>query len=197
MRILMLGNSFTYFNDMPQMLARISGAEVVANTRGGATLAEQLNPKTKLGSKVAELMDKEPWNYIILQEMSNGPVTHKSSFLNSVHRLCKKIRSIGAVPVLYATWAYRPGAKQYEEVGMGYDEMFRAMYSSYHEAADLNHALVADVGEAFYKSKDIDVLYASDGSHPSELGSQLAAKIIADVIRAGSDPNGPAGGKAE
>lgn len=193
----MLGNSFTYFNDMPQMLARLTGAEVAANTRGGATLAEQLNPKTKLGAKAAALMKEEPWNYIVLQEMSNGPITHKSSFLNSVHRLCDKIRSIEAVPVLYATWAYRPGAKQYEEVGMGYDEMFRAMYDSYHEAADLNHALVADVGEAFYKASDINDLYDSDGSHPSEPGSQLAARVIADVIRAGSDQNGPDGGKAK
>ncbi len=29
MRILMLGNSFTFTNDMPQMLADLTGAEVV------------------------------------------------------------------------------------------------------------------------------------------------------------------------
>ena len=47
MRILMLGNSFTFANDMPAMLAELTGAEVVHHTRGGARLAEQLNPKTK------------------------------------------------------------------------------------------------------------------------------------------------------
>ena len=36
MRILMLGNSFTFTNDMPQMLADLTGAEVVHHTRGAA-----------------------------------------------------------------------------------------------------------------------------------------------------------------
>lgn len=35
MRILMLGNSFTFANDMPAMLAELTGAEVVHHTRGG------------------------------------------------------------------------------------------------------------------------------------------------------------------
>lgn len=34
MRILMLGNSFTFANDMPAMLAELTGAEVVHHTRG-------------------------------------------------------------------------------------------------------------------------------------------------------------------
>ena len=51
MRILMLGNSFTFANNMPAMLAELTGAEVVHHTRGGARLAEQLNPKTKTGAR--------------------------------------------------------------------------------------------------------------------------------------------------
>ena len=45
MRILMLGNSFTFFHDMPKMLAAILPAQVVANVRGGAFLADQLRPQ--------------------------------------------------------------------------------------------------------------------------------------------------------
>ena len=44
MRILMLGNSLTFANDMPHMLAALTGAEVVHHTRGRARLSEQLNP---------------------------------------------------------------------------------------------------------------------------------------------------------
>lgn len=51
MRILMLGNSFTTANHMPDMLAELTGAEIVQHTRGGARLAEQLNPKTKMGKR--------------------------------------------------------------------------------------------------------------------------------------------------
>ena len=36
MRILMLGNSLTSTNHMPELLAELTGAEVVCHTRGGA-----------------------------------------------------------------------------------------------------------------------------------------------------------------
>ena len=51
MRILMLGNSLTFANDMPQMLAALTGAEVVHHTRGGARLSEQLNQSPRLGAQ--------------------------------------------------------------------------------------------------------------------------------------------------
>ncbi len=185
----MLGNSFTFANDMPSMLAEITGAEVVSHTRGGARLAEQLNPSTKMGAKTIAALENEAWDYVVLQEMSNGPITSKASFLKSVSLLCEKIRAAGAVPVLYATWAYRPGAEQYNEVDMDYEEMAAAMYSSYHEAAEQNKALIADVGQRFYKLGGADELYAKDGSHPSEYGSKIAAEIIATVISAYENSN--------
>ena len=57
MRILMLGNSFTAANDLPQRLARLTGAEVAAHTRGGARLAEQLNPQTELGARTLAALE--------------------------------------------------------------------------------------------------------------------------------------------
>ena len=48
MRILMLGNSLTSAQDMPDILAELTGAEVVCHTRGGARLSEHLNPNTRL-----------------------------------------------------------------------------------------------------------------------------------------------------
>ena len=107
MRILMLGNSFTFANDMPAMLAELTGAEVIHHTRGGARLSEQLNPKTKNGRRTQEALMQECWDYVILQEMSHGPITSRSAFLKNAGRLCDGIREEGAVPVLFATWAYQ------------------------------------------------------------------------------------------
>ena len=84
MRILMLGNSFTFTNNMPQMLADLTGAEVVHHTRGGARLSEQLNPNTRLGSQTQAALQKEKWDYVVLQEMSHGPITAPKSFFSSV-----------------------------------------------------------------------------------------------------------------
>ena len=183
MRILMLGNSYIFTNDLPSMLAEIMGAEVVQNTRGGARLREQLNPETRLGAKALELLQNEKWDFVILQEMSNGPITSKACFLENAEKLCEKIRENGAKPVFYATWAYQRGGKKLETFGMDYDEMYQKLYEAYHLAADRNHTLIADVGKKFYELSDKVNLYADDGCHPNEKGSQIAAEIIAEVLR--------------
>ena len=96
MRILMLGNSFTFANHMPDTLAKRTGAEVVAHTRGGARLAEHLNPSTKMGKRTQQALKNETWDYVILQEMSNGPITSKEKFKKSVRELTALIRENGA-----------------------------------------------------------------------------------------------------
>ena len=67
---------------------------------------------------------------------------------------------------------------------MDYDEMYQKMYDAYHEAADQNEALIADVGKCFYEEATKQDIFAEDGCHPNELGSKLAAQVIADVILA-------------
>ncbi len=185
MRILMLGNSYIFTNNMPAMLAELTGAEVVSHTRGGARLAEQLNPKTKMGTKTLKALEEEHWDYVVLQEMSNAPVTTRDKFLNTAAHLCDKIHSIGAKPVMYVTWAYEKDGKQLAKSGLDYEEMYQRLQSAYREAAARGNALLADVGSAFYEKSVREKLFAEDGSHPNEAGSRLAAQIIADVILEG------------
>lgn len=137
-----------------------------------------------MGGMTQAALENEKWDYVILQEMSNGPITSRESFLNNTALLCERIRANGAVPVLYATWAYQKGGKQLESFGMDYDEMYQKMYDAYHEAADQNRALIADVGKCFYEEAAKQDIFAEDGCHPNELGSKLAAQVIADVILA-------------
>ena len=169
MRILMLGNSFTFTNDMPQMLAELTGAEVVHHTRGGAWLSEQLNPATRLGGRTQAALTEERWNYVVLQEMSHGPITASKSFFSSVERLCRQIRANGAVPILFATWAYQKGGAKPADKGWDYDEMVQKLSEA--------------VGQRFYALAGTRHLYAADGVHPSALGSRIAAETIAAVIR--------------
>ena len=184
MRILMLGNSLTSAQDMPDILAELTGAEVVCHTRGGARLSEHLNPNTRLGARTQAALAKEQWDYVVLQEMSHGPITAPGSFFASVERLCRQIRENGAIPVLYATWAYQKGGGKLTAKGWDYDEMAHKLHDAYHKAAQKNHALVADVGQLFYELSAAQDLYAGDGVHPSELGSHIAAETIAAVIHA-------------
>lgn len=183
MRILMMGNSFTYYHDMPKMLERILGEEVVASTQGGAWLRDHLDPASELNAAFLKLKE-EKWDYIVLQEQSKAPIFAPKTFQRSVRGLCELARSLGAKPLLYATWAYREGSEKLAETRMTYAEMDRALYESYHQAAQENGALIADVGKAFTALRDLANLYEDDDYHPSEAGSILAAQCIARVIEA-------------
>ena len=137
MRILMLGNSFTFFHDMPDMVREITGAHVESHTRGGAHLSEQLNAETEMGAATLKSLE-EHWDYVVLQEYSNGPITGREAFLRSVRGLCEKIRACGGVPVLYATWAYEKGGPKLQAMGCTYEEMAAGLREAYHAAAEEN-----------------------------------------------------------
>ena len=68
MKILMLGNSFTYFHDMPKMLAALLNVEVDSVTRGGAYLHQFLDFEDELFARVKEALHRQKWDYIVLQE---------------------------------------------------------------------------------------------------------------------------------
>ena len=61
------------------------------------------------------------------------------------------------------------------------DEVTRNL-NAYHRAADLNQALTADVGEAFFEKSEAINLYADDGCHPNMEGTKLTAQVIAETI---------------
>ena len=119
---------------------------------------------------------------MVLQEMSHGPITFPKSFFSSVEQLCRQIRANRAVPILFATWAYQRGGAKLTDKGWDYDEMAQKLSEAYHKAALENNALIADVGRRFYEWSVPQDLYAADGVHPNEAGTQLAAEVLAETI---------------
>ena len=183
MRILMLGNSFTFFSDMPQILAALTGWEVASHTRGGAHLSEHLDPQAELGQKTLPALANEKWDVVVLQDHSRAAFECRGEFLESVRGLCPLIRAAGATPLLYATWAYKDGTEHLASTGMTYDEMLRVITEGYHAAAKENDIPVADVGQAFAALAGKLDLYTPDDYHPSQTGSLLIAHVIAEAIR--------------
>ncbi len=182
LRILMLGNSFTSFNDLPSKVADVTGGEVVSHTKGGAHLAELYDPDTEVGSSTIEDIEQGTWDYVVLQEMSTVPMDNTEEYFNSISELVRLIREHGGEPIIYATWAYdttKYGAKSH---GITMDQMDDELQSSFQKAAATANLLVANVGKAFSDTGHDESLYADDGKHPSEDGSLLAANVIAQTI---------------
>ena len=184
MRILMLGNSLTTAHDLPLRVADALGAEVVAHARGGARLAEHLNPATKLGAKTQAALANEQWDFVVLQEMSNGPVKFRERFLEATAALCDLIRASDAVPILYATWAYAPSCPKLSKLGLSHEQMHESMRDAFAEASERNHLPVAWACDAFFNAPEKEALYDADGVHPSTKGATVAAQVISDAIAA-------------
>ena len=94
-----------------------------------------------------------------------------------------RIRENGAIPVLYATWAYQKGGARLSAKGWDYGGMARNLSAAYRRAAEENRALLADVGRRFYQLPGTQDLYAADGVHPSGQGARIAAETIAAAIQ--------------
>lgn len=178
----MLGNSLTTAHGMPDTLADLTGAEVVVHARGGARLAEHLNPTTRLGSLTQQVLREDRWEYVVLQEASSGPIRTRKAYLRSVTALASQVREVGAEPVILATWPFAAGSAKLEALGLSRPQMGQLLEDAFAEAAEMTGARVADACRAFLDAQHADELYMRDGVHPSERGSNLVAKAIAQVV---------------
>ena len=181
-RVLFIGNSYTYFNDMPSIFASVcaengveAGIEMIA--AGDYTLARFLDPSDELGSKVAEKLANGRWDYVVLQEYSTLPATDPDVFFASAARLCAQIRENGAEPVFYETWGRGEGSEVLGEIGMTCEELQSKLTAAYEKAAKDAGAILVCAGERFYEAyRAGEPVYLEDMSHPTELGSTLVAK---------------------
>lgn len=189
--VLFIGNSYTYYNDMPTMIfaniARAAGYEpnIQSITCGGHSLEQHASLTDTYGLKVAtQLLPKNinKFDFVVLQEQSMRPTfTDKSPFYDAVRTLSTKAKAINAQPILYCTWGRKGGSTDLKMYGMNNESMtwrLAAAYSAIGEELDIP---VGYVGLAFfevYKGDSGIELYDEDRSHPSYAGSYLAAMTL-------------------
>lgn len=199
-RILFIGNSFTYYNDMPSIFASVAegagaSVEVDSITKGSQTLTNWVNPENEDGAKLkAKLESGDYYDCIVIQEQSTRPLNNYSLFLSAAKTLVQMIENTqtDCKIYLYSTWGY---AKQAESRGITVPQMEAQLRSAYENVAAETGAEVSYVGKAFsyvYENrKDINLYNADDNMHPSYAGSYLAACVhVATVL--GIDPTSSA-----
>ena len=173
--ILFIGNSHTYFNDMPLMVRQRAveaglDCRVTMIAHGGWFLAQHAEePDVRFNILYG------CYDYVVLQEHAH-PFGPAEAFREAAVRLNEMIRQAGSMPVLYETWA-----KKTEP------EAQARMNDAHKRIAGEIDALLAPVGENWWKYQrerpDL-ALYADDGAHASFAGSDFAAGCIWTVIRA-------------
>ena len=169
--ILFVGNSHTYYNDMPVLLSRIAGA----NGRGPIETRRSVEPGVDLrwhwnSTKTRGRISSRPWDYVVLQERSGGPLENRDSFFKHARLLDAEIARAGAKTMFFMTWANYMRAETQQPVSEAYSEI----------SGELDAVLVP-VGQAWqnvYGKRPGLVLHAPDNRHANFLGSYLTACVF-------------------
>lgn len=188
-RVLFVGNSYTYGNNLYQLFTDLStaaGKQIISKmvAFGGYTLQEHSVNSTTLTE-----IQSNPWHFVILQEQSQYPVIEYyryRSMYPSAAKLDSLIKQVGAKTLLFMTWGRKNGGIQtigsYSSPDFpDFFAMQDSMASSYRMLGRIIGAEVAEVGEAWRSARmlqpEID-LWTSDNSHPNLIGSYLAACVF-------------------
>jgi len=172
LRVLFIGNSYTYYNDLPSMLAQFV-SEVDERpilmygdaTIGGAALETHWND----GGALA-MIQQGPWDYVVLQEGSGVHFAAPEIFLTYAQKFDEEIKKAGAETLLFQTWAssFDPGEQDIID-------------DAYLEVSQAIGADIVPVGSAWEKAlfyePDIG-LHSFDGYHPGPKGTYLAACVF-------------------
>ena len=166
LRALFIGNSYTARNDLParvRMLARALGRpfEYRLIAAGGASLKRHWNAAGTI------TVLNEGWDICVLQEQSTLPIRNPARYFESVRLFDHAIRAAGARTALYLPWHRQAEAAHWPALSDAVLSIAREV-----------DATVVPVGLAWRiaLAQDPDLpLYASDGSHPTVLGTTLAA----------------------
>ncbi|HEX8234337.1 MAG TPA: DUF4886 domain-containing protein [Abditibacteriaceae bacterium] len=182
-RVLFIGNSFTARNDLPFLLTSMAAQaqparamESQAILANGASLRQHWN-----AGNATETIRQRKWDYVVLQEQSTLPMKNATRFHENVRLFHQVIQQCKAETVLYLTWARQNAPETQENLSA----------ATYGIAAELS-TLVAPVGCAWQTALQQDAfvaLHDKDGSHPSPLGSYLAACVFYATL-SGHDPTG-------
>lgn len=175
MRILFIGNSHTYYNDMPEMVRKMAveagiDCEVTMLAHGGWFLEQHAEePECRFNILYGG------YDYVVLQEHAH-PFGPEERLYEAVRRLNEWIRQGKSVPVIYMTWAQK-----------GEEALQERMTLAHRRIAEECGALLAPVGERWWSyQKDCPEaeMYAADGAHASAQGSEFAARCIWEAILA-------------
>lgn len=189
-KILFIGNSFTYYSDVPAIFKEIADSagkkvRVESVTQGSWNLSKFADEKDEYGKQVAKkLAVEDEYSAVVLQEQSTRPLDNYSGFLSGARKLVEKITSSqGNCRIyLYSTWGYEEEAAARQ---MTVPEMEGEIRKAYQKAAAALDVKVSYVGKAFsavYTQYPQYNLYHSDGKHQSYTGAFLSACVHAATI---------------
>lgn len=188
LRVLFIGNSYTYVNDLPHMLVKVAESdpqapvrfEVDAVVAGGAMLNDHWqNPQAR------KALEEGHWDYVVLQEQSLWAMRedYQTGTYAALQNWGAAARRAQVKPLFFGSWARQPGSSWYTtDPWAPYLGDPETMQQTIDQQSDWTagqfNIPVVHVGPAWrtiWRSHPEIPLYQEDGTHPAPAGTYLAA----------------------
>ena len=174
-RILFVGNSLTYVNDVPGTLAALAamGGDTISVrsvAKPDFALIDHLGGRSNALSEIA----RGGWEYVVLQQGSSSLPSSRDSLVAWTTLFDGFIRASGARPALYMVWPTSDRVRFFDDVRL-----------SYQSAAKAVNGMFLPCGAAWVAAWASDSslqLYSADGLHPTELATYLVALVMYERI---------------
>jgi len=193
LKVLFVGNSHTYFNNMPWLfdsLSESAGRAVIVDMSapGGYTLQQHSTNATTIN-----MISQGDWDYVVLQEQSQIPVINYWRFNNmypAARRLGSLITQHNESTAFFMTWGWKYGGQHTiggysSPLFVDYFHMQESVRVAYESIATELSATLCPVGMAWKRARTIDTLvdlWMSDNYHPTLKGSYLTACVFYSVF---------------
>lgn len=178
-KVLFIGNSHTYMNDMPELTRRM-----IEDTTGESCevfmLAYSARPlKWHLEEEYFAVRFNilhGGYDYCVIQEQAH-PMPPEKDTIRCMDRIIKLCKEAGTTPIVFETWAEKAKPENQAE-----------MNRRYRAIAEQNGVLLAPIGEVWERVLNMlsDIpeadLYYHDGAHASAVGDYLVATVLTKVI---------------
>lgn len=155
LRVLWVGNSYTYYNDMPAIVQQIAATQKVKVSctrflKGGERFSGHLT-----NQKLLKALAAGGWDYVVLQEQSSAPAMPTRQVAREVYPQARTLDSLvhagspDARVIFYMTWGHKNGNRfpipEYPPINR-YETMQERLITSYLEMAYDNDAWCAPRG---------------------------------------------------
>ncbi len=175
--VLFIGNSLTYTNDLPGMVAAVSRAGGRPVSVASLALPNRALVDFVLDGSAQRAIQGGTWTHVVMQQ---GPTTVpicRDTLVLAVKQLDQWGKLAGATSVVMMSWPTTARPQDFP----------RALESA-HIAAKESGAKMAPAGEAWRLALSNDPqlpLYGGDGYHPAPLGTLVAAMVLYEQLTGG------------
>jgi hypothetical protein len=166
-RVLFVGNSFTYFNNLPQVVSAMAKSQdVIIDTKhstvGGSSLENHW--KSERGTQTRIMLELEKWDYVVFNNHSLSAINSPEKFLDYSKKFADLVRSKGAEPIFMMTWAYKSNPLMLPEIEKLHKELCEQTNTNFIPGGPL-------FASSLKYRADIELFH--DDIHPSSNGTYL------------------------